>query len=112
MTLHPPQKWTHTFASFVLFVVVFGAMVDLPQLGDDDFYWHELVGYEVVGDDGQSIGRVRELWETGAHDVLVVEGSDGGQVLLPTAREIMTKVDRAGRRIEIALQPGLLETEG
>jgi 16S rRNA processing protein RimM len=87
---------------------VFGELALLPELGDGEFYWHELVGCEVVSDAGQPIGTVRELWETGAHDVLVVERSDGGQVLLPTAREFMTDVDLERRRIEIKLWPGLL----
>jgi len=90
---------------------VFGPLAALPELGDDEFYWHELVGCEVVSTEGEAIGTVRELWETGAHDVLVVEGVDGRQVLLPTAREIMTRIDRAARRIEIELLPGLLDQE-
>ncbi len=90
---------------------VFGLLAELPELGDDEFYWHELVGFEVVSDDGEAIGTVRELWETGAHDVLVVDGVDGQQVLLPTAREFMTSVDRAARRIEFNLWPGLLDQQ-
>lgn len=90
---------------------VFGEMADLPTLGADEFYWHELAGFEVWSDEGQLIGRVRELWETGAHDVLVVDGEDGQQVLLPTAREFMTRIDRDARRIDVKLIPGLLDTD-
>ncbi|MDH4017750.1 MAG: ribosome maturation factor RimM [Actinomycetota bacterium] len=90
---------------------VFGLRAELPVLGDDEFYWHELVGFDVVSEEGEAIGRVRELWETGAHDVLVVDDADGRQILLPTAREIMTRIDRDTRRIEIKLLPGLLDQE-
>jgi 16S rRNA processing protein RimM len=90
---------------------VFGLLAELPELGDDEFYWHELVGFDVVSEEGEPIGRVRELWETGAHDVLVVDDAEGRQILLPTAREIMTGVDRAARRIEIRVLPGLLDQE-
>ena len=90
---------------------VFGELADLPTLGDDEFYWHELAGFDVFADDGQRIGQVRELWETGAHDVLVVDTEDGRQVLLPTAREFMTRIDRDNRRIEIKLIPGLLDPD-
>ncbi len=90
---------------------VFGRMAELPELGDDEFYWHELVGFDVVSDEGEPIGTVRELWETGAHDVLVVDAVDGRQILLPTAREFMTRVDRDARRIEMKLLPGLLDQQ-
>ncbi|ACR12315.1 16S rRNA processing protein RimM [Teredinibacter turnerae T7901] len=51
----------------------------LPQLGDTDFYWHELVGLRVKNRfEGQEcdLGVVKELLETGANDVLVVVGDD------------------------------------
>jgi len=75
----------------------------------DELYWHELVGCRVVGDDGREIGVVDELWETGAHDVLVVRTETGERHLLPTARELMREVDVPGRRIVVALVPGLLD---
>jgi 16S rRNA processing protein RimM len=81
---------------------------DLAPLEADDYYWHELVGCAVETVEGVAVGVVRELWDAGRHDVLVVEAADGGQVLVPTAREIMTEVDREARRIRIAPVPGLL----
>ncbi len=90
---------------------VLGAQSDLPNLADDDYYWHQLVGCDVEDTAGTLIGRVKELWETGAHDVLVVETQDGRRMLLPTAREIMTTVDLARGRITIDAIPGLLDGE-
>ena len=92
-------------------LLVLGDKRNLPELGDDEFYWHEVVGCDVVSDDGTEIGRVREIWETGAHDVLVVEGATGQQILLPTAREIMTHVDLDARRVVIHVLPGLLDPD-
>ena len=82
---------------------------ELEPLGEGEFYWHELVGFDVVSQDGDPIGRVAELWETGGHDVLVVIGRQGEQLLIPTAREIVPEIDRAGRRVVVAVIPGLLE---
>jgi 16S rRNA processing protein RimM len=82
---------------------------DLQALGDDDFYWYELVGCQVETADGRVIGAVREIWESGAHDLLVVDAGPGAPVLIPTAREIMTGVDLEARRIVIDDLPGLLE---
>ncbi len=80
---------------------------DLEPLGEDEFYWHELVGCTVETEAGERVGTVREIWNTGGHDVLVVAGQ-GGQVLVPTVREIMKEVDRAAGRIVIESIPGLL----
>jgi 16S rRNA processing protein RimM len=59
--------------------------------------------------DGEPIGTVKEIWETGAHDVLVVEGPDGRRVLLPAVGEFLREIDVAGRRLVIEAIPGLLD---
>ncbi len=82
---------------------------DLEPLSGDEFYWHELVGCEVTTDSGTAVGNVVEIWETGAHDVLVVRDADGRQNLIPTAREVTREIDREGRRIVVADLPGLLD---
>jgi 16S rRNA processing protein RimM len=84
---------------------------DLPPPEEGAYYWHQLVGCRVESSEGRVIGEVVELWETGAHDVLVVRDERGRQHLLPTARELMTEVDLAQRRITVELIPGLLELD-
>ena len=84
---------------------------DLQPPGEDEFYWYELVGFDVVSQDGAAIGSVSELWQTGAHDLLVVVSPAGEQHLIPTAREFVTEIDREARRIVVALIPGLLESQ-
>ena len=81
----------------------------LPALPEGEHYWHELVGCRVETTGGEEIGTVRELWETGGHDLLVVEGEDARRYLVPTAPDLMREVDVAGRRIVIEPVPGLLE---
>jgi 16S rRNA processing protein RimM len=81
----------------------------LPELPADEYYWYELIGCEVESETGEQAGTVREIWETGAHDVLVVEDEDGVRRLIPTAAELMKDVDLAARRIVVADLPGLLE---
>ena len=78
-------------------------------LEEGEFYWHELVGCDVVTEGGQQVGRVEEIWETGAHDVLVVRDAAGRQNLIPTAKEVTREIDRASRRVVVAELPGLLD---
>ena len=47
---------------------------ELPEAEDGSFYWTDLEGLSVVRRDGESIGQVERILETGANDVLVVRG--------------------------------------
>ena len=81
----------------------------LPALPDGEFYWYELIGCQVQSESGTPAGTVREIWETGAHDVLMVEDEEGLRRLIPTAAELMKEIDLERRRIVVADLPGLLE---
>jgi 16S rRNA processing protein RimM len=81
----------------------------LPPLPEGEFYWYELIGCRVQAAGGRSIGTVKEIWETGAHDVLVVEREDGRSCLVPTARALMKEVDIEAGRIVVEDLPGLFD---
>jgi 16S rRNA processing protein RimM len=81
----------------------------LPALPEGEFYWYELIGCTVESESGQTIGTVREIWETGAHDVLVIQDEDGAQRLVPTASELLKQIDLETRRIIVIDLPGLFE---
>ena len=49
----------------------------LPELEDGDFYWHQLEGLQVVNQEGQLLGKVDHLLETGSNDVMVVKPCAG-----------------------------------
>lgn len=80
----------------------------LPELDEEDFYWHQLEGLEVwVGD--KLLGRVSHLLETGANDVLVVRACQGSmdkrERLLPYRPEVILRVDLEAGRIEAEWDP-------
>ena len=91
-----------------------GATVEIAQaaldaLPEGEFYWFELVGCTVHTESGEAVGTVRELWETGPQDLLVVEGGDGRDRLIPTNRDLVPEIDLAARRVVVVDLPGLLE---
>lgn len=69
-----------------------------------EYYWADLLGLEVAHLDGRVLGRVQEILETPAHDVLAVAGER--QRLIPfVAGPIVRKVDLAAGRIEVDWDP-------
>jgi len=89
--------------------LVLGKAEDLPALPEGEHYWYELVGCDLETEDGRRVGRVREIWETGAHDVLVVDRDDGATCLVPTARELLREIDVEARRVVVEDRPGLFD---
>ena len=57
----------------------------LPAPDAGEFYWRDLVGLQVLDQNGVELGVVRRLIPTGVHDVMVIEGGEvgGDEVLIP-----------------------------
>lgn len=80
----------------------------LPKLKDNQFYYHEIVGYQVVDKNNGTLGTVKEVYSTGAQDVLVMT-YQSKEVLIPLMDEIIPKVDKKNKLIHSILPDGLLE---
>ncbi len=83
-----------------------------PAVGpedEDEWYDHQLVGLAVVLRDGSALGEVREVLHLPGHDVLAVDRTGGGEVLVPFVAEIVPEVDVAGNRLVVEPPPGLLD---
>jgi 16S rRNA processing protein RimM len=77
-----------------------------PPLPEGEYWIHDLIGCEVLTDEGRALGRVGEVIHTQANDVWAVRGEDG-EVLIPALKDVVRKMDVAGRRIVIREVPGL-----
>lgn len=71
----------------------------LPRPDTNEFYWADLIGLQVVNSAARDLGQVVRILETGANDVLVVEG--GRERLIPFIAEVIREVDLAGRVITV-----------
>jgi len=80
--------------------------VELPQLERGSYYRHEIVGLQVFDRQGQPLGRVVQVLETGANDVYVTR-SDEGELLIPAIDSVVKDVDVAAGRMTVELLPGL-----
>ena len=72
------------------------------------YFVHQIVGLRVVTAEGEPLGTVREVLQTGANDVYVVrEGSR--EVLVPALKDVITRIDLETGTMEVALPPGLVD---
>ncbi len=90
-----------------------GLLVQIPlenavPLEEGEYYYFQMVGVEVFTDQGESLGHVVEVMETGANDVYVVQGPRG-EVLIPAVEDVVRQLDLTARRMVIVPLPGLLE---
>lgn len=80
------------------------ARADLPSPEPDEYYWVDLVGLSVYTDEGQPLGRVDAMMETGANDVLVVKGER--ERLIPWVMDdVVQSVDLTEGRITVDWDP-------
>ena len=77
-------------------------VIPRPQAGEGRYYWADLVGLEVVNEQGLVLGVVKQMSFNGAHHVMEVAGDRTR--LLPWVPAYVKKVDLQGRRIEVEWQ--------
>jgi 16S rRNA processing protein RimM len=79
---------------------------DLPESADNEYYWLDFEGKQVVTDDGRELGRVTGIFQTEAHDILAV--SDGHEeYLIPVQKNFIVRYDN--NKVVLSLPPGLLD---
>lgn len=73
----------------------------LPTTGEDEFYWADLIGLDVINSADERLGKVVGLIETGANAVLRVLGDDHVERLLPFVSAVVLAVDKEAGRIRV-----------
>jgi 16S rRNA processing protein RimM len=79
----------------------------MPELPEGEYYWQDIIGLNVVGENGENLGKVESIFPTGSNDVYVCKGSHR-EILLPATTEVIKKIDMARRVIQVKLPKGLL----
>ncbi len=82
-----------TVASTLTNELVYVAVDQLPPLTEDEYYLHELIGLDVYQVDGIYLGVLREILETGANDVYLIEDDEGKEILIPATEEMILEID-------------------
>ncbi len=79
------------------------------RLGKDEYFIADLMGLKVYDEADAEIGVLREVLETGANDVYVIDLNDGRELLLPAIKECVLHVDVEAGKMQIHILDGLLD---
>ena len=75
----------------------------------DEFFITDLIGLNVVTDEGETLGTLTDVMETGANDVYCVKTPEGKELLLPAIRDCILDVDLDKEEMLVHVLPGLLD---
>lgn len=81
---------------------------DAVPLKEGQFFIADLIGLEVYTDEGKLLGKVDDIYNTGANDIYVVKDELGKQILLPGIKDVIKEVDLETEKIIVHLIPGLI----
>ena len=81
---------------------------DAVPLKEDEYFIADMVGIEVYTDDGEKFGVLKEVMETGANDVYIIDSINHGEVLVPAIKQCILDVDIEENRMDIHLMDGLI----
>jgi 16S rRNA processing protein RimM len=82
---------------------------DLLELGEGEYYIHEIVGCEVVSEEGEKLGVIAEVLPLAANDVWVARREGRKDLLIPVIDDVVRDVDVAAKRVTIHVMEGLLD---
>lgn len=78
-------------------------------LEEGEYYIADLIGLNVVSDEGAALGVLKDVLQTGANDVYIVKTDSGKELLFPVIPDCIRNVDLEGGTVTVHVMPGLLD---
>ena len=78
------------------------------KLRKDEYFIADMIGLTVFTDDGEEVGKLRDVLETGANDVYIIDSLKHGEVLVPAIKQCILDVDIENGKMVIHLMEGLV----
>lgn len=79
------------------------------KLKKNEYFIADMIGMNVVTDEEKDFGILKEVMQTGANDVYVVETIDGKEVLLPAIKQCILEVDIENHLMKVHIMKGLID---
>lgn len=80
----------------------------LPELEDDAFYYHEIIGYKVIDSRKGEIGQIKNVNDSGVQDLFEVD-FNGREILIPIVDDWILEVNKDQKFIRLQTPEGLIE---
>jgi 16S rRNA processing protein RimM len=87
---------------------VYVRATEVPSLPEGQHYKYEIIGVDVVDENGNALGKLEEILETGANDVYIVRNEAGKEILLPAIPSVILNLDMDQRLLKVHLLDGLV----
>ncbi|MDQ0245659.1 16S rRNA processing protein RimM [Bacillus fengqiuensis] len=81
----------------------------LEELEEGEFYYHEIIGCSVATEEGEEVGKIKEILSPGANDVWVIQRKSGKDLLIPYIEEVVKEIDIENKQVKIRVMEGLLD---
>ncbi len=78
------------------------------RLRKDEYFVVDLIGLEVFTEDGEKFGTMKDVLETGANDVYIIDSLNHGEVLIPAIKQCVLDIDIEANKMVIHLMKGLV----
>ena len=78
------------------------------KLEEGTYYIVDMIGLEVFTEEGEKLGILEDIFNTGSNDIYVVKNDLGKQILLPAIEEVIKKIDIENKKIIVHLIKGLI----
>lgn len=90
-----------------------GATIKIPKelalpLQSDEYYIKDLYDLNVFTEENENLGTVKDVIQTSANDVYVVQNENGREILIPAIKQCILNVDIKNKKIIVKLLKGLL----
>ncbi len=82
---------------------------DAVPLEEDEYYISDVIGMDVVTDDGNILGKLADVMQTGANDVFVVNLADDKELLIPVIKDCVMDMNYETGIITVKLMKGMLD---
>nr|WP_106784154.1 ribosome maturation factor RimM [Lysinibacillus timonensis] len=79
------------------------------ELDENEFYYYEVIGCEVISEEGELLGVITDILETGANDVWELKDPNGKKHYIPYIEDVVKDIDVDEKKITIHVMEGLLE---
>ncbi|MCX5853878.1 MAG: ribosome maturation factor RimM [Deltaproteobacteria bacterium] len=78
----------------------------LKDLAENEYYWRDIIGLDVMTEDGHFLGKIETIFPTRGNDVYVCTGGER-EILLPAIADVIQNIDLEQRRVVVRLLEGL-----